>query len=114
MRKISCNEISYSTFNPYPGTEAFDMCKEKGLIGEDYDISLHNHQSPVSNFCENIPLERFRAIVWKVKKEIDRKNFTNRIKDLFTLKTFKKIQQVGIYGSFKKDLKIFIGKWTNQ
>jgi len=112
MRKIKCDAISYSIFTPYPGTEAFELCKKKGMIGDDYDVSLYNHQSPVNNFCMNIPLERFRKIVDKVEKQIDRKNLhrVRRILKLFDLTTFKKIQQVGIGKSLKKGLRIFMGK----
>jgi anaerobic magnesium-protoporphyrin IX monomethyl ester cyclase len=112
MKKVKCDVISYSIFTPYPGTEAFELCKEKGMIGDDYDVSLYNHQSPVNNFCMNIPLERFRMIVDNVEKEIDRKNFnrTRRIFKLFNLMTFKKIQQIGIGKSLNKGLRIFMGK----
>jgi anaerobic magnesium-protoporphyrin IX monomethyl ester cyclase len=112
MKKVRCDSISYSIFTPYPGTEAFELCKEKGLIGDDYDVSLYNHQSPVNNFCMNIPLERFRMIVGRVEKEIDRRNSERmkRIFELFDMKTFRKIQQVGIGTSLKKGLRIFMGK----
>ena len=110
MKIIKCDTVIYSIFNAYPGTEAFELCKQKGLIGDDYDISLYNHQSPVNNFCMNIPLNKFRMIISKVEKEIDRKNSINRIKRVFNLNTFKKIQELGIGRSLKKSLKIIIGK----
>ena len=110
MKKVKCESIVYSIFTPYPGTEAFELCKEKGLIGDDYDVSLYNHQSPVNNFCMNIPLKRFRMIVSKVEKEIDNNNRIKGIFKLFNLNTFKKIQELGIGKSLKKGLRIFIGK----
>jgi anaerobic magnesium-protoporphyrin IX monomethyl ester cyclase len=112
MKKVKCDIISYSIFTPYPGTEAFQLCKEKGMISDDYDVSLYNHQSPVNNFCMNIPLERFRMIVDKVEKEIDRKNFNRarRILKLFNLMTFRKIRQMGIGKSLNKALRLFMGK----
>jgi len=45
IKKIPTNDIFYSIFTPYPGTEAFEFCKEKGLIDEVFDVSLYNHQS---------------------------------------------------------------------
>jgi anaerobic magnesium-protoporphyrin IX monomethyl ester cyclase len=112
MKKVKCDVISYSIFTPYPGTEAFELCKEKGMIGDNYDVSLYNHQSPANNFCMNIPLERFRMIVDNVEKEIDRKNLhrVRRIFKLFDLTTVKKIQKAGIGESLKKGLRIFMGK----
>jgi anaerobic magnesium-protoporphyrin IX monomethyl ester cyclase len=112
MKKVKCDSIAYSIFTPYPGTEAFELCKAKGLIGDDYDVSLYNHQSPVNNFCMNIPLEKFRMMVGKVEREIDRKNSKRmkRILGLFDLKTIRKVQQAGIGKSLGKGLRIFLGK----
>ena len=123
IKKVKCKFIVYSIFTPYPGTEAFELCKEKGLIGNDYDVSLYNHQSPLNNFCMNIPIKKFRMIASKLEKQIDRinkarerknsvyrKNLINRFKQLISLSTFKKIQELGIGNSLKKGLRIFIGK----
>jgi radical SAM superfamily enzyme YgiQ (UPF0313 family) len=123
IKKVKCKFIVYSIFTPYPGTEAFELCKEKGLIGNDYDVSLYNHQSPLNNFCMNIPIKKFRIIASKLEKQIDRinkarerknsvyrKNLINRFKQLISLSTFKKIQELGIGNSLKKGLRIFIGK----
>jgi anaerobic magnesium-protoporphyrin IX monomethyl ester cyclase len=110
MKKAKCDSIVYSIFTPYPGTEAFELCKRKGLIGDDYDPSLYNHQSPVNNFCMSIPIERFRVIVNEIERQIDRKNSINRIKRMFTLNTFKRIQELGIGKSVMKGLRILIGK----
>jgi anaerobic magnesium-protoporphyrin IX monomethyl ester cyclase len=110
MKKVNSNTISYSIYTPYPGTEAFELCKEKGLINDHYDISLYNHQSPLNNFCMNIPLKRFRMIVSKLEKEIDRKNSINEIKRRINRNTFTKIKELGIGKSLKKGLKIFMGK----
>jgi radical SAM superfamily enzyme YgiQ (UPF0313 family) len=53
MKKIKCDFLTYSIFTPYPGTEAFDLCKENGLIDNEYDVSLYNHKSPANCFCVN-------------------------------------------------------------
>ena len=112
IKMVKCDTITYSIFTPYPGTEAFALCKEKGLIGEDYDVSLYNHQSPVNNFCMNIPLEKFRMMVGMVEREIDKRNARRmkRIRRLFDLNTVGKIQQAGIGKSLKKGLRIFLGR----
>ena len=92
MKKIKCNTLIYSIFTPYPGTEAFEFCKENGLIDDNYDISLYNHKSPANCFCINITPERFRMLVSKIEKMVDRKNSLNRIKKVFSLNTFWRIK----------------------
>ena len=110
MKKISADVLVYSIFTPYPGTEAFEFCKERKLIGDEYDVSLHNHQSPANCFCINISPERFRRLASKVEKMIDRKNSSNRIKKVFSLNTFRRIKELGIGKSFQKGVRIFTGK----
>jgi radical SAM superfamily enzyme YgiQ (UPF0313 family) len=83
MKKAKCDSICYSIFTPYPGTEAFEFCKKNGLIKDDYNVSLYNHQSPANCFSMNIAPERFRILVSKIEKMVDRKNYLNRIKKSF-------------------------------
>lgn len=104
MKKLSADVI-YSIFTPYPCTEAFEFCKERGLISDEYDVSLYNHQSPANCFCINISPERFRRLVSKIEKMIDRKNSLNRIKKVFSLNTFRRIQELGIGKSFQKGIR---------
>jgi len=110
MKKTKSDVLIYSIFTPYPGTEAFEFCKENGVIGDDYDVSLYNHQSPLNYFCINISPRRFRQLVSKIEKFVDRKNSINRIKRIFSLTTFKRIQELGIGKSLKKGMQIFAGK----
>lgn len=110
MKKIKCETLIYSIFNPYPGTEIFEFCKDNKLIADDYDVSLHNHQSPASCFCINIAPERFRILVSKVEKMVDRKNSLSRIKRLFSLNTFRRAQELGIGRAFQKGIRVFIAK----
>lgn len=110
MKKLSADVLVYSIFTPYPGTEAFEFCKERELISDEYDVSLYNHQSPSNCFCINISPERFRRLASKIEKMIDRKNSSNRIKQVFSLNTFRRIQKLGIGKSFQKGIRIFIGK----
>jgi anaerobic magnesium-protoporphyrin IX monomethyl ester cyclase len=105
MKKTRCDSICYSIFTPYPGTEAFEFCKQKGLIEDDYNVSLYNHQSPANNFTMNIAPERFRILVSKIERMVDRKNYLNRIKKIFSLNTFTKIKELGMSSGLKKGLK---------
>lgn len=110
MKKIKCDSLIYSIFTPYPATEVFEFCKENGLIKDDYDVSLYNHQSPANCFCINITPLRFRMLASKIEKMIDRKNSLNRIKRVFSLNILWRIQELGINKSLKKGIRIFLGK----
>lgn len=110
MKNIKSDALIYSIFTPYPGTEAFEFCKRKGLIGKDHDVSLYNHQSPRNCFCANINSERFRIIVSEIEKTIDRKNSLNRIRKVFSKGTFWKLWESGIAESLKKSARIFLSK----
>lgn len=110
MKKIDCSVLTYSIFTPYPGTEAFEFCKEKGVIDDSYDVSLHNHQSPASCFCFNITPERFRVLAAKVEKMVDKRNAANRKKNVFSRDTFRKIQEFGLKKSIQKGMRIFLNK----
>lgn len=110
MKRVKCEFIIYSIFTPYPGTEAFELCKEMGLIGSEHDVSLFNHQSPLNNFCINIPQKRFREIVSKIEKQVDRINYFNGLKKLLTIDTLKKTYELGIIKSLKNGLRTVVGK----
>lgn len=110
MKKIKCDVLTYSIFTPYPGTETFEFCKDNGLISENYDISLYNHQSPVNHFCMYIPKDSFRMLASKIERTVDRKNKINRIKRIFSLTTLDIIKEIGIAKGIKRGWKIFMGK----
>lgn len=106
MKKIKSDLIIHSIFTPYPGTESFEFCKKNGLIKDGYDISLYNHQSPANCFCINITPERFRILVSKIEKMIDRKNRLDRARRVLSLSTFKKIKELGLIKSYQKFQKL--------
>jgi len=110
MKAIKCDMLIYSIFTPYPGTESFEYCKERGLISDDHDVSLYNHQSPLNCFCENISPERFRILVSEIEEFVDRFNARNRMRRIFTLNTCRKMRELGILGSIKKGIRLFIDK----
>ncbi|MFC2040934.1 B12-binding domain-containing radical SAM protein [Chloroflexota bacterium] len=107
MKKTKADSLVYSIFTPYPATEMFEFCKEKGLIVDDYDVSLYNHQSPANCFCINIAPEKFRMLVSKIEKMVDRKNSPNILKYIISLHTFWRIQELGIGESLKRGVRIF-------
>jgi radical SAM superfamily enzyme YgiQ (UPF0313 family) len=107
MKKSKSDMIHYSIFTPYPGTEIFQFCKEKGLIGDDYDVSLYNHQSPKNSFCKYIAPERFRMLASEIEKLTDRINSLNELKRPFSFSTFRKIKELGLRKSLEKGMRIF-------
>lgn len=74
MRSIGSDHLIYSVFTPYPGTDAFAECRDLGLVGEDFDVSLYNHQSPENCFCANIPKAEFRALAGEIEAFVDQYN----------------------------------------
>ncbi|GAI10754.1 unnamed protein product, partial [marine sediment metagenome] len=110
MKKVKCSLLVFNTFTPYPGTEAFELCRKEGMIEDDYDVSLYNHHSPDNYYCSNIEREKFRILISEIRKTVDRKNKINRIKKIFSGSTFRRIQELGIGKSLSKCRKVFIGR----
>ena len=110
MKKTKADTLIFSVFTPYPGTEIFKFCRANGLIDDDYDISLFNHQSPVNYFCINITPERFRLLVSKIEKTVDRKNSLNMIKRVLSFNTIWRIRELGVRRSIKEGILIFSGR----
>jgi radical SAM superfamily enzyme YgiQ (UPF0313 family) len=67
-------QIVYSIFTPYPNTEAFELCKRYGLVGENFNLALYNHQSPENCFTMNISKNRFRQLVTSIEDYVDTRN----------------------------------------
>jgi radical SAM superfamily enzyme YgiQ (UPF0313 family) len=100
MQKIR-GLLNYSIFTPYPGTEAFDYCKKVGLIKDDYDPVLYNHQSPENCFCTNIHKERFRQLASRIEEYVDQHNTRERLLDTFSLDTLYEARNYGFRWSLK-------------
>ncbi len=110
IRQVQAHSVIYSVFTPYPGTEAFEYCKAHGLIGEDYDVSLYNHQSPANCFCHNIARDRFRELVGDLEREVDRRNRATQIRNLASFSLFTKIRERGVAASARRGLRILLGR----
>jgi anaerobic magnesium-protoporphyrin IX monomethyl ester cyclase len=108
IKKIDCDSVVFSIFTPYPGTEAFSYCMDQGLIKEDLDVSLFNHQSPANYFCGNISPERFRSLSVRTARTVDRLNTMKRIRMVFSTATLARIGRLGIKGSLRKGKKLFL------
>ncbi len=110
MRKSKSDALIYSIFTPYPGTEAFEFCRNNGLINDEYNLALYHHQSPVNYFCPEITPERFRMLAARVERMVDNFNKSQRIIKLFSLYKFKKIRELGVRKSLRRAIRVLSGK----
>jgi radical SAM superfamily enzyme YgiQ (UPF0313 family) len=101
MKKIK-GKLVYNVFTPYPGTEAFEFCRANGLISNDFNIALYNHQSPENCFCLNISRERFRELASEIEKYVDKHNAVQDLRSIFSLAALHKIHDYGVLVSLKK------------
>jgi radical SAM superfamily enzyme YgiQ (UPF0313 family) len=110
MKKIGADRLVYSIFTPYPGTEMFDLLRQKGLIGDDYDVSLYNHHSPANCFSVQIDPATFRRVASRIERMVDRKNFVHHVRRLFSVNTIWRVRQLGVTSSLRKGARILLGK----
>lgn len=101
IKRIKADTIVYSIFTPYPGTEIFDLCKEKELVKDDFDVSLYNHQSPANCFCTNISPEEFRTIVGEIERVVDRRKLRFGIEEMLTKQGLERLLDLGLLGSMR-------------
>ena len=78
IKRINADNIMLSIFTPYPGSELFQVCKELGVVDDDFDITIYNHQSPENCFTAFIPRERFKELVQEATAIVGRKNSRGR------------------------------------
>ena len=87
--ELNPDGIIFSIFTPYPGSDIYNECKEKGIIEGDFDLVLYNHQSPLNCFTKNIPKERFYELRQKAFEFVDNYNsqakFRRGISSLYNL-----------------------------
>jgi anaerobic magnesium-protoporphyrin IX monomethyl ester cyclase len=94
--------IIYNIFTPFPGTEGFDLCKQIGLIENDYNAALFMHQSPENYFCKDIQKERFRELATEVADYVDIHNLRHDPGDILTLTTLRKIYHYGFRETLRR------------
>lgn len=107
MISIPTDWLIYSIFTPYFGTEIFNYCKEHGIISDNFDESLYNHQSPENYFCPNIPIEVFKDRIRDLEKMVDRINSRKRLKMYLSKEGYLKFKERGFKRSVTKILHIF-------
>ncbi len=78
MERVNTDIIMLSIFTPYPGSELFEVCKDLGIVDDDFDITRYNHQSPENCFTAYIEPERFKELVQEAAELVTRKSRRNR------------------------------------
>ncbi len=61
-KRLDLNSIQASLASPYPGTEFYDLCKEKGWIASDSFIDDTGHQKCVINYPHLSNAEIFNSV----------------------------------------------------
>ena len=110
MRCIHASRILYSIFAPYPGTEAFEHCRQHNLIEADPDLVTLYHQSPTHCFTPHIPPDRFRRLLADVEQTVDRRNARARIGEMFSARTLRRIAEIGPRAALGKAWRILRGQ----
>ena len=91
------DNIIFSVFTPYPGSDLFFQCKKDGLIGEDFDLSKYNHQSPLNCFTKNISRDRFYQLRGDATKFVDNYNQKAKFR-----RGFAALRNLGLKQTLKK------------
>lgn len=111
MKRIKSNFLIFSIFTPYPGTGAFEYCRQHGLVDDTFDISQYNHQSPANHFCLNIPPERFRVLMADVERMVDRTNHLRRAQRVLSVRNiYRRVREIGIAQAVRNGVKALAGR----
>ena len=95
--KLKPDNVIFSVFTPYPGSDLFYKCQEDGIIDGDFDLSIYNHQSPLNCFTKNISKERFYELRKEADKFVERYNTKAKFK-----RGIKALKNIGIKATFRK------------
>jgi radical SAM superfamily enzyme YgiQ (UPF0313 family) len=106
--KLNPDGVIFSIFTPYPGSDIFNECKDKGIIEGDFDLVLYNHQSPLNCFTRNIPKERFYELRENAFKFVDKYNSKAKFK-----RGIASLRNLGIKTTWKRVYRYFYSKFLN-
>ena len=96
IQSLPCDVVTYSIFTPYFGTELFEWCRQQGIISDDFNVFLHNHQTPDNYFCPGIPEEVFKRRVRELERTIDRINGRRRLWMYLSREGFLRLKGKGV------------------
>jgi len=102
IKKLKPGWVNMSIFTPYPGTELYDLAREKGIIGDDYDPSLYMHQRVDNYATDVISKEKFDALARTMLTETNKYNhsFSSLFKRALSRKYHKNVKL--LYQDFLK------------
>ena len=103
--KLAPDNVIFSIFTPYPGSELYYECKNMGIIDGEFDVSLYNHQSPMNCFTKNISKERFYELRKKAVKFVDSYNKKAKLR-----RVIGSLRNLGIKATWKKIYSHFYSK----
>ncbi len=95
IERLPADHVMYSIFTPYFGTELFDWCKEQGILRDDFNPFLHNHQSPDNYFCPRIPEDVFKSRVRRLEKTLDRINSRRKLRMYLSREGLRRLKEKG-------------------
>jgi len=103
--KLRPDNVIFSVFTPYPGSDLFYQCQKDGIIDGEFDLSIYNHQSPLNCFTKNITKERF----YELRKEADQ--FVDRYNEKAKFRRgISALKNIGIKATFRKVYSHYYGK----
>ncbi len=106
ISKLKPDSVIFSIFTPYPGSDIYNECKDKGIIQGDFDLSLYNHQSPLNCFTKNIPKERFYELRKKAFEFVDSYNRKAKFR-----RGIASLRKLGVRATWKRVYRHFYSKF---
>ncbi len=103
--KLRPDNVIFSVFTPYPGSDLFYQCQKDGIIDGEFDLSIYNHQSPLNCFTKNIPKERFYELRKEADKFVDRYNEKAKFR-----RGIAALKNIGIRATLRKVYSHYYGK----
>lgn len=97
LPKLKPDNIIFSVFTPYPGSDLFYQCQKDGIIDGEFDLSIYNHQSPLNCFTKNISKERFYELRREADKFVDKYNQKAKFR-----RGIAALRNLGIKATFRK------------
>ncbi len=80
MEEIKPDNPLWSIVTPYPGTELYDIAKERNLLPKGDNWSHYFHHSPDMGLSENLSKEDMKYLMDEVQKRLDTINLKNNIR----------------------------------
>jgi anaerobic magnesium-protoporphyrin IX monomethyl ester cyclase len=103
--KLRPDNVIFSVFTPYPGSDLFYQCQKDGIIDGEFDLSIYNHQSPLNCFTKNISKERFYELRKEADKFVDKYNQKAKFR-----RGIAALRNLGIKATFRKVYSHYYGR----